>query len=361
MGNIEKTYRDLQQHLDKETLGFPATESGSDIRILKQLFPPDQAKAALYLTYKPETIEDIFVRAKNSGLSIGELERLLDECARGGVIVYRKTDGVKYYGTLHFLIGMAEGGMHGEPSPEFLKALEEYVNDGLFFGAFLNTKVSQMRTIPIEQSITTKHQIGSYDALKEVVNASEGPFAVIPCVCREGSKRADTPCVKTSRLETCMIFHDAARSAIEFGKARELTRDEALDILRKNEEDGLVLQPSNTKEIEYICSCCGCCCGILQFHKMLPDPVDHWTTNFFARVDPEACTACGVCEDTCQVDAVKVNEDQDMAMVDLKRCLGCGNCVPSCPEEAIVLEKKESEFVPPETSDDLNEIIMTNK
>ena len=50
MSTDEKTYRDLQEHLDKETLGFPATESGSDIRLLKQLFTPEQVKTVINLT-----------------------------------------------------------------------------------------------------------------------------------------------------------------------------------------------------------------------------------------------------------------------------------------------------------------------
>jgi Na+-translocating ferredoxin:NAD+ oxidoreductase subunit B len=361
MENPDPIYRKLQQHLDKETLGLPAAQSGAELRILKHLFTPVQAKAVLGLTYKLAPVERIFERVEAGAFSIEELERTLDECAKSGVITYRNKNGVKHFGTLHYLIGMAEGGMHKGPSPEFVTAVEEYAVDGQFWDKFLHTKVSQMRTIPVEHSIAAEHHIGSYDALKDLIEKSPGPFAVIPCVCRAGAEKSGTPCQKTTRTNTCMIFNNAARSAIEFGTVPEITREEALDILRKNEEDGLVFQPSNTQEIDYMCSCCGCCCGLFRLQKMLPNPVDYWTTNFYAQVDPDTCTACGTCVDRCQVNAMTVDDAQGIAVVNLMRCLGCGNCVPTCPTEAISLKKKEAEFVPPKTAEELNEIIMTNK
>jgi len=361
MENQDQLYRKLQQHIDKETVGFPATESGCEITILKHLFSPEQAKAVMYLTYKMEPIEKIVERVEPGGYSAEELERILDECVKYGVITHRKKNGVKVYGTLHYLIGMAEAGMFKGATPEWTAAVQEYMEDGQFLDKFLNSKVSQMRTIPIEQSITKEHHIGSYDALKELIEKSPGPFAAFPCICRENSKNAGTPCKKTSRTDTCMAFNNTAKNVIEFSGARELSREEALDILRKNAEDGLVLQPANTQEIDYMCSCCACCCGLVRMHRMMPDPVDHWTTNFYAQVNEDTCTACDSCVDACQLAAVTIDEDKDVAVVDLKRCLGCGNCVPNCPEEAIELKKKDDEFVPPKTGEELNEVIMTNK
>jgi Na+-translocating ferredoxin:NAD+ oxidoreductase subunit B len=360
MENQEQIYRQLQKHFDKETVGFPATESGCEITILKHLFSPEQAKAALYLTYKLEPIEKIVQRVEPGGYSAEELERHLDECARYGVITHRKKNGLKVYGTLHYLIGMAEAGMYKGATPEWTAAVQQYMADGQFLQKFLNSRVSQMRTIPIEQSITQEHHIGSYDALKDLIEKSPGPFSVYPCICRENAKNAGNPCKKTSRTDTCMAFNNTAKNAIEFAGARELSREEALEILRKNAEDGLVLQPANTQEIDYMCSCCACCCGLIQMHKMMPDGVNHWTTNFQATVDGDACTGCGECAEACQLDAVAVDENQGIAVVNLMRCLGCGNCVPNCPTEAIKLKKRENEFVPPKTSEELNELIMSN-
>ena len=78
MSTEDQLYRALQVHLDKETIGFPATESGSDTRLLRQLFLPDQAEAAMLLTYRYESIEQIHARSEGAGKSIGELEAILD-------------------------------------------------------------------------------------------------------------------------------------------------------------------------------------------------------------------------------------------------------------------------------------------
>ena len=361
MDNIDPLFRRLQLVLDKETLGFPETRSGSDIRLLKQLFTPEQAKAVIYLTYKFSTVAQVFERAIDCEYTREELEQVLDDCARRGMIGYRKKDGVKYFRTIHYLLGMAEGGLHDKPKPEYYKAVNEFAKDGLFWKAFLATKVSQMRTIPIEQSIENKKNVASYDNVKEIVLNTGGPYVIIDCVCRKGAGAAGKPCKRTSRGETCMSLGDAARGAIEFGHGREISQEEALEILKKNAEDGLVLQPSNTITADFICSCCGCCCGIFRLQKSLPNPLDFWTTNFYAKVDADSCTACETCVDICSVAAVKLDENEGVAVVNMKRCIGCGNCVPRCPVGAIELLKKEDAVVPPQTGEDLNEVIMTNK
>jgi len=132
-------------------------------------------------------------------------------------------------------------------------------------------------------------------------------------------------------------------------------------ILETNQKEGLVLQPSNTERAEFICSCCGCCCGMLGVFQSLPKPLDFWATNYFAEVNPEICTACGTCVDRCQVDAISIDERLNVSRVNLIRCIGCGNCVTTCPSEAISLIKKDKETVPPKDSESLYEIIAANR
>ncbi|MGD9274571.1 MAG: 4Fe-4S binding protein, partial [Desulfobacterales bacterium] len=63
----------------------------------------------------------------------------------------------------------------------------------------------------------------------------------------------------------------------------------------------------------------------------------------------------------CQVGAVAVSDPKQHAIVDPERCLGCGVCVTTCPAQAISLSKKPTEVRPPQTREDLYDIIMTNK
>lgn len=140
-----------------------------------------------------------------------------------------------------------------------------------------------------------------------------------------------------------------------------LTSDGIHNSPGKRQKQGLVLQPSNTEKAEFICSCCGCCCGMLGMHKNLPKPVDFWASNYYAVVDKDACDGCGNCEKRCQVGAVSVSVKKQQSSVDLNRCIGCGLCVPTCPNKAISLQKKPTEVIPPQTKEDLLDIIMSHK
>ena len=360
MSTEDKLYRDLQIHLDEQTIGFPATESGSDIRLLKQLFQPEEAETAMLLTYKYEGLDQIYERGKKTGKSIEEIEGVLDKIAERGVIGYREKNGLKQYRNIPYIVGMLEAALY-KPTPEFIAAHIEYSQDGLFYKDFINTKVPQMRTIPIERSIKVEHHIGSYDEITNIIETTDEPIAILECVCRAGAERRGEPCKQTSRKETCMVFHDEAKNLIDKGHGRQLSKEEALDIIRKNEEENLVLQPSNAQGPDFVCSCCGCCCGILRVHKAVPKPVDIWATNFYAQVNSDLCTGCGTCVESCQTGAMMLDEKVGISVVDLDRCLGCGLCVTSCPDEAVVLQKKEKEVIPPQTGEDMFEVIMSNK
>ena len=218
-----------------------------------------------------------------------------------------------------------------------------------------------MRTIPINQSIPVEHPVATYDQIRGVVDASPGPFVVLPCICRRSKAMRNKPCAKTSREETCLAFGDMAKMVLRRKHCREVTRDEVLAILRQNEEDGLVLQPANARQPEFVCSCCGCCCGMLSYQKLLPHPVDFWASAYHAEVSAAACSQCGTCVSRCQVGAVTLAGRSGEAKINLSRCIGCGLCVPTCPSEAVRLKKKESEPVPPADEEDLYDQVMANK
>jgi len=360
MGATDDVYRDLQKYLDEKTLGFPAAASGSDIRLLKVLFSPEQAKATMCLTHKFEPTSQIYERANKDDMSMAQMESALYEAAKRGLIFHQEKEGQHFYKNLPYVVGFYELQLDNL-TPEFRTAHQAYVTEGGFGGALLGTKVPQMRTIPIQKSITPEHFVSTFDELKAIVENSPGPIAIFECICRKQAEIDGRACEKTSRKETCMALGTWAANDIEFGRSRQISKDEALSILRQNEEDGLVFQPNNAQEPGFICSCCGCCCGMLRIQKMLPRPLDYWTSNYYAKVDPDTCNGCETCIDACQVTAMKFNEDEGVSYVDLDRCIGCGNCVTVCPDEAIVLLKKESELTPPRTVDDLYDVIMANK
>jgi Na+-translocating ferredoxin:NAD+ oxidoreductase subunit B len=354
MEDTNNVYIELQQHLDKQAVGFPATKSGVEIRILKQLFNPEQASLALYLNYQPQSALDIYNNAKVSGLSSEKVKTMLEGMVDNGAIGIMEIKGIEHYYTMPLLVGIVEW-HDSRATPNFGADLGEYMRSG-FIRTFARTKTSQMRTVPVEKSLTVEQHVMTYDDIREIIKNTPGPITVSRCMCREGAEHRGNPCHQTSRLETCMSFGDWARHFINKG-SREITRKEALEITRQNEEDGLVLQPTNYQKIDFICACCGCCCGILNILKVLPKPAENWAHNYFAEIDTEKCVACGICVEKCQMNAVKINEQKGYSEINLDRCIGCGNCVVSCPSEALRLVSKEKETVPPEDRTSLYKIL----
>ena len=361
MTKSEAVYIRLQRHLDSQAVGFPATRSGSEIKILKHIFTTTEAEIATCLTFRFETLESIFKRAGHLVESLEKLEELLDCIEKKGGVELKFKEDEKLYCNAPLVVGMYEYQI-GKLTPEFIKDFNSYTANKKFGIEFLSTELPQMRTIPIAESIQPQHNVSTFDEVAALLQKAEAPFAIFECICRQKKGLAGEPCQVTDRQETCFAAGDMAQAVLRQNIGREITRDEAISILEQNQKQGLVLQPSNTEKADFICSCCGCCCGMLAMQKSLPKPVDFWASNFHAVIDTDTCSGCGICEKRCQVGAARVSEKkQPLASIDLNRCIGCGVCVPACPAKAISLQKKSAEVRPPQTREELYDVIMSHK
>lgn len=360
MEKHEQVYIKLQRHLDSQAVGFPATRSGSEIRILKRIFTPQEAEIATCLTYKLEPLEMVFERAGHLVESQGKLVELLDRMEKKGGIESKIKGGKRFYCNMPLVVGIYEFQLD-RLTPEFIKDFDEYTSDKKYGIEFISTKLPQMRTIPISKSIQTQHNVSTFDEVLVLLQQAEAPFAIMECICRQKKTLGGKSCQVTDRKETCLGVGSVAQTFLRNGVGREITLDESISILELNQKEGLVLQPSNTEKAEFICSCCGCCCGMLGMHKKLPKPVDFWASNFYAVVDTDVCDGCGNCEKRCQVGAARVSEKTQQSSIDLNRCIGCGLCIPTCPQKAISLQKKPTEVRPPQTKEELYDIIMSHK
>ena len=146
MENVDQVYRDLQKHLDKQAVGFPATASGVEIRILKEFFTPEQASLALHVNYQPQSVQQIFDVFKDGGISLEKVKSMLETMESNGAIAAKERNGTKYYYTMPLLVGMLEW-HHNKANPQFGLDFSEYLR-GEFGRAYTSTKVSQMRTSP---------------------------------------------------------------------------------------------------------------------------------------------------------------------------------------------------------------------
>ncbi len=170
---------------------------------------------------------------------------------------------------------------------------------------------------------------------------------------------SEKPCKMTNHKDNCLGFGDMIQMYIDNGWATKISKEETLSILQTNQEEGLILRPSNSQNVEFICSCCSCCDKGIAGLLKVPDPANYVVSNFYSKVDPKLCTGCGTCIDRCQLNAITIIDD--ISSIDRKRCIGCGNCVTVCPSDAITLNKKEDQHIPPKTMDDLYDLILNEK
>ncbi|HPS59524.1 MAG TPA: 4Fe-4S binding protein [Spirochaetota bacterium] len=363
----DRIYRKLQRHLDKQPVGFPRDRSGSDIRLLKHHFSVEEAVIALAMSYRYETVDIImdripgFIKMKGALIpDVADLRKCLDSMSQKISIMRKEENGIIYYCLVPLVIGMYEGKVF-EMDAEYLEAYDSYAHAMQHGLSFISTYVPQMRTIPIEAVIPAVHDIMQYDDVREHINNTSGPIFIIECSCRKRKKIHGDPCKQTQRSETCMVFGDIAKVMLRFNQGREVRKDEALEIIRENQLEGLVLQTYNMQHPEVICSCCSCCCEVLGIHRMLPNPRIFTSASYHAAIDPGKCIGCRQCEKKCQVGALTFDKKKKKISVVDKRCIGCGNCLPACKAGAVSLLKKMDAPVPPADFEGLQEVIMRGK
>jgi electron transport complex protein RnfB len=335
----EDIYVKLADYLDQLPAGFPRTESGVELRVLKQLFSPENAMLAMHIALIPEEPRVIAYRA---GIGVQEAERRLEEMDRKGLIYsIQQEDKSIRYRIQQFIVGFWEGQVDSL-TPELVRDFEEYLP--FFVNLDLWQKVPQLRTIPVEESISASTRILPYEQVRELISKYT-EFSVVNCICRQEQRILGKGCDKP--LETCLSFGRAAKRNIRINRGRSISRSEVFDILHQAEESGLVLQTANARDAFYICACCGCCCGVLRSLKKDPRPASRASSPFRATVNSDSCSGCGTCLDRCQMEAIllidgKVNINPD-------RCIGCGLCVTTCPTGSLSLQRKpgsEQSYIP---------------
>jgi len=360
MSNDHGIYRSLQRHLNKQPIGFPAALLGSDIRFLRRIFTPEETKVALTLSYKLSSLDEIAPKVSPE-FSTAQTTALLEKMLQKGTIGWKKKNNTDHWYLIPLVVGIYEHVQDGQADAEFLKDADAYIRTLPYSTAFVNVNPPQMRTIPINKSVSMLHPVSTYNQIRGLIEKAGGPFVVLPCICRSKAALKGNPCKKTIRKESCFAMNDSGNMILKRGNGREITREEALEFFKQSEADGLVLQPANTENPEFICSCCGCCCGMLAVQHFLPNPVEFWNSDYQAEVDQALCKHCGKCVTRCQVHAVAQSGPKEKARVNLKRCIGCGLCVPTCPAKAISLKKKEQTAPLPKDEEALYEEIMKNK
>ena len=327
----EDIFQALQKKLDAYSIGFPATESGVELRLLRKLFSEEDARLFLDMSLRLEGPSEV---AERTGRDLDETAAQLAKMADNGLLFRHHREGRVVYGATAFVVGFYEYQMK-RMDLEFAELVEAYFEE-MFQPRHVGDSVMPLRTVPVHRSVTPDLQVAPYRSAREIIKTKE-KIALADCICRLQQKILHKNC--DLPVEVCFVFGSHADYYLENNLARIIDQEEALAILDKCEEAGLVNQPASTVNPGGMCNCCGDCCGLLRLLNKQQKPAEMVLNNYWAEVSQEDCTGCETCIDRCHMDAVVMTEE-GIAAVNQDRCIGCGLCVTTCPEEAITLALK---------------------
>lgn len=343
-------YERLREFLDRLPGGFPATDAGLEMKILKKLFTPADAALTLCLTLKPEPAETI---AERCGLDVSEAAGRLESMAGRGLVFRVRQEGEALYRAEQFVVGIYEY-QRLTMDRELAELIEDYM---LYLGMpMLSNETKPFRIIPVASAVETAPAVAGYDVVRDMIRKQQ-TIGLGECICRKQQTLLGNECGRP--FEGCMSFGGLGQFFIDNGLGKRISVEEALQVLDHSEEAGLVLMPNNAQNVDFICSCCSCCCGSLKNLKLFPSPAEFIESSYQACKDPEKCTACETCLERCPMEAIV--KDEDSIRVDPARCIGCGVCVPTCPENAITLMPKEGAVVPPLDLEDMQSRILVER
>ena len=285
---MKDVYKRLAKHLDNLPASYPATDSGVELRILKRLFTPEEAEAAMALTMFPESADAI---AKKLGKDESDIENLFYSISKKGLILRLGTEQNTYMAA-NFIVGIWEYHVN-DLDEKLIHDVNEYIPQ-IWEKTWAKQKTQQLRVVPVSKSISAEMNIMPYEEAESIIK-KQSKIVVAPCICRKEQNMVGHGCDRP--METCLMLGSMAFYYEQNGIGRNVSQDEAQEILNKGIETGLVLQPSNSQRPEVICMCCGCCCLVLKNLNKMNEPAKIAYTNYYSTVREERCTICGNCED----------------------------------------------------------------
>ena len=341
-------FRTLQKRLDTYSLGFPETQSGVEITILKRLF--SEAEAAIFLELSPllEEPESIAQRLNSPADQLAA--QLEDMAGKGLLFRLRKGDTVRY-GAIPFMHGLLEFRIK-RLDKDMVELFERYY-DERFKQAIIESAAGFLRIIPVNESVDVSQHVASYEDACEILKKVD-TIVVAECICRKERGMIGRACDKP--VETCFMFGSMARYYIDNNLGRKVDYEEAVRIVKEAQDAGLVTQPATSQNPSGMCNCCGDCCGLLRGLNKLSNPADFVFSNHYAVLDGDLCTGCEICIERCQMHALSMS-DERIAQINLNRCIGCGLCVTTCPVGAITLERKPDDIYCEPPANNLEQMI----
>ena len=302
----------LATKISMESLTYTGiTYNDPEYKILDPIVDDDMCEIMMHMHLEANrTTEEIARRAKKSvEFTAEQLEKL----RIAGVIRTRNVDGELCWYYPIWVPGIMEGILTNREQcdtyPVLGECFEEYTRRRVsMLAPFMDTGMNMMRVIPVQSAIENNTHKASYDEVARLVE-NAWAISVGPCSCRRARRLMGEGC---GHLEDdmCMYLNDNAINYSETGAHRLITKEEAYEILKRAEANGLVHELNvapGFDDTTAICNCCGCSCFALRIATYFQAP-DAVRSNYIAHVDKDKCAACGQCVENCQVNAIKLGQ-----------------------------------------------------
>lgn len=334
----EAVYRILARRLDGIPNGFPATESGVELRLLARIFAPAEAELAGAMRLTFESPDEIAVRA---GRDSGAVSSMLREMARRGLVRSRRGASGRTYGLRPFIVGIYEEQLP-RMDREFASLFEQYYQEMRGIGMIAEAPPLH-RVVPVNRAVPFDLEIFPYERASELIDGARS-WGVRDCICRVQRRLVGKGC--DHPVENCLLIAPVENAFDKSEVTRAISKGDALRILNEAADAGLVHSTANHRgQHYYICNCCVCCCGIMRAVAEFGIPTAVARSGFRSVVDVNLCTGCADCVERCQFGAICVHDG--VCLVDYSRCVGCGLCGAACPTGALRLERRPKGDHPP--------------
>ena len=308
---VKEKVLDLANHISRKKRGSKNEIKATDPEylILEPVVTDEMAEVALCMKIREKTTAKEL--APKCGKSVEETERLLYQLAEVGVCFVNNINGVDTFWYDTWVPGIMEMMVNNkknvEKYPQIAEAFEAYgrVRGPKSAGAF-PVGVGLMRVIPIEKAIDGETRRASYEEVSKYINENT-IFSVSDCSCRVSRRVMGEGCGHLAE-DMCIQMGHAAEYYIRTGRGRQISREEAFEIIRRAEENGLMHQIPNldgSGKTHAICNCCGCSCLSLRSAGMFKNS-DMVRSNYVSSVNKDKCVACGECVAVCPVNALKL-------------------------------------------------------
>jgi len=356
----DAVYQRLGETMAKRGRGGTVTVPEYD-RMLRVLFTPEEAEVNNAMppgVFTPDVI------AAQTGINIADVTAILEGMADKGLCLSFVRKGIRLYNGPPLMPGIFEFQfMRGAKTPrdyEIARAINSY-RKAAAVATPVPTRAAYpgARVIPVRRVVKAEVAVQTYDQVMAYIESSD-PIAVTTCYCRHEALLIDEKDVCGMPMDVCMQFRTSAEYLIERRIGRKVSKDEAMDVMRRAEEAGLVHACVNTQRLDFICNCCACHCAILQGVLRNPKPAEAILHAFEPVFEEEKCILCGICVDRCPTKALTMGT-ANVPDWNKERCIGCAVCASGCQEEVITMVERAGAAPPPADVKALGEAVMRDR